>query len=101
MIMLIILSTRVGDNSGRVFFEFPRCMSLARYSIRYFVIRYKNIGILDIISTGLYGGQKVESSKPSFCLVLNTISNNKKIKLWKNWKIQGLGPSFCYQKGIS
>ena len=44
----IYIYTRVGDNSGRVFFEFPRCMSLARYSIRYFVIRYKNIGILDI-----------------------------------------------------
>ena len=44
----ILLETRVGDNSGRVFFEFPRCMSLARYSIRYFVIRYKKIGILDI-----------------------------------------------------
>ena len=26
-----ICKTRVGENSGRAFFEFPRCMSLARY----------------------------------------------------------------------
>ena len=37
----INIYTRVGDNSGRVFFEFPRCMSLAQYSINCFVIRYK------------------------------------------------------------
>ena len=46
--VVTILTTRVGDNSRRVFFEFPRCMSLARYSIKCFVISYKNIGILYI-----------------------------------------------------
>ena len=32
-----IILTRIGNNSGRVFFEEPRCMSLPRYSVYYFV----------------------------------------------------------------
>ena len=38
-----IILTRVGNNSGRVFFEHHRCMSLARYSVYYFVKSYKKV----------------------------------------------------------
>ena len=38
------VNTRVGDNSGRVFFEVPRCMSLTRYSFIYFFSFFENFG---------------------------------------------------------
>ena len=44
----VIIKTRVGNKSLRVLFEVPHCMSLSQYMVKCFVIRYKNIGVLDL-----------------------------------------------------